>query len=382
MNTSETYHSFLTALAVAYEANISTLIWGQPGEGKSSVVADFAQTRGIYSEVVVASLRDPTDLNGLPVTQPDGSVRFAPPGWLTRSNDSDGSLIVFDEINLAPPATRGACLRVINERVSADTPLNSTTRIVAIANPPETAEDGWELGAPMSNRFLHLRDWELPSETFGAGLTTGSWTRPPALTINSDDLAGQLADARAAVAAFVRNDAGMLRQLPDHPSERQYPWPSPRSWTLCATLVGYARAAQADGKPLDDEVIGLLVEGTVGTVAAAPFLSFLEALDLPDPAELLADPAAWQVPDRGDLTWAVLSRLLSHVLASGEAAGEEQWRAAGQVIAHAAESQGDVAVAVATDWWTHARAFGPAVLPAELANGRFANIFALTQENE
>lgn len=366
------YRNHLTALALAYRANVACLIWGNPGEGKSALIDALADALGIYSEVVVASLRDPTDLNGLPVTQADGSVRLAPPAWLTASNAQDGSLIVFDEITTAPPATRAAALRVVNERVSADTPLNPQTRIVAIANPPEVAEDGWELGAPMSNRFFHLRGWELPVEAFTAGLTTGVWEQAPALDIDPRRLERELADARSAVAGFLHGHPDLLRDLPDHPDAHQYAWPSPRTWTMCATLLGYAHAAD-----VSDDVIALIADGTVGPIAAPAFLQFLAALTLPSPQELLDDPAGWDVPQRGDLTYAILARLISHLAAADT--DRDAWKSAGDAIAHAAETQGDVAVAVAATWWQHAKQFGPTVMPKALTNGRFANVIRHTQ---
>ena len=362
------YLNRLIAISLSYESNVSTLVWGDPGQGKSALLDAFAADRGIHHEVVVASLREPTDLNGLPVTTDAGTVRLAPPAWLTAINANPGSLVVFDEITTAPPATRAACLRVVNERVSADTPLDPSVRVFAVANPPEVAEDGWELGAPMSNRFFHVRDWSLPAEIFTAGLTAGAWAKVPVCELDPERLAVCLADARAAVAGFVHGDPGMLTRLPAHPADRQYPWPSPRTWTMCATLLGYAHAARFDGEPVDEDVITLIVEGTVGPVAGPVFLAFLTALELPDPETLLADPTHWQVPDRGDLAFAVLSRLLTYLAGKGEHATKSDWKNAGKVIAYAAHGQGDVAVAVAAEWWQHAKAHGPAVLPAEMAS--------------
>jgi hypothetical protein len=374
------YELRLLALSVAYESNQPVLIWGMPGEGKSSAIEKFARDRQIHAEIVVTSLREPTDLNGLPVVGSDGVVRFAPPQWLTATNAAENSLVVFDEITTAPPATRAAALRVVNERVSADTALNQTTRIVAIANPPDVAEDGWELGAPMSNRFFHIRDWSLPVDVLAVGLSTGRWPSVPVLEVDEADRVRRRADVAAAISGFLRGDPSMRSRLPAHPDERQYPWPSPRSWTMCAELLACVRSGTLDGEALPGDLMTMIVEGCVGPIAAPTFLAFLQALDLPDPEKLLAAPEDWQVPARGDLTWAVLSRLTSYLISQGKDAGKDRWLAAGKVIAHAASGQGDVAVAAAHDWWEHARSFGPTVMPAELAAGRFSNVFKLTRE--
>jgi hypothetical protein len=265
----------------------------------------------------------------------------------------------------------------VNERVSADTPLNADTRIMAIGNPPEIAEDGWELGAPMSNRFFHIRGWELPAEVFALGLTTGQWASVPVLEVDAARLISARAEITAAIAGFIRHDVNARSKVPDNPSERQYSWPSPRSWTLCSNLLAYAHAANIESEPISDEVITLLVEGCVGPSVSAPFLAFLSALDMPTPESLLASPSSWTVPERGDLAWAVLSRVIQHLVNLGEDATKDDWWAGGEVVAHAADGQGDVAVAIAQDWWAHARKYGPTVMPPALASGRFANVLKL-----
>lgn len=370
------YRCRLKVLSIAYEANQPTLIWGLPGEGKTSLISAFAQEREIHEEVVVTSLREPTDLNGLPVVGPDGVVRLAPPAWLVATNAHQGSLIVFDELTTAPPSTRAATLRVISERVSADTALNDTSRIVAIANPPEYAEDGWELGAPLANRLLHIRDWELPIEVFTRGIATGEWMKVPVFTVDADAIADELGEVSAAMSGFLHGAPQMRSQIPEHPSERQYPWPSPRSWEMCVRLLAFARAALNDD-PDRDDVLQLLAEGTIGSTTAPVFMAFLSAIDFPSPEEMLAKPTGWNTPERGDLMWAVLSRALQYVQAQPDGGSAEQWTALGQVIAYAAEAQGDVAVAVALQWWDLARRHGPSVIPAELAGGRFANVLTL-----
>lgn len=377
MDDSSLYLRQLTVLAVAYHANAPVLQWGLPGEGKTSVAQSVADQLGVHAEVVIASLREPTDFNGLPVVGADGTVTLAPPNWLTSTLHADGAILVLDEATTAAPATRAALLRVVNERVSGDTPLNPTTRIWAIANPPEVAEDGWELGAPMSNRFLHLLDWSLPASVFAAGLTTGTWPQAPSLHFDAQRLDVCLADARAAVAGFVRDDPTMLSRLPDHPSRRQYPWPSPRSWAMCANLLGHARAARADGKPLHDDVIALIVQGTVGTDVAEAFISFERALSLPSPQALLDAPTDWTVPERGDITWAVLSRLLAHLAGRGKQATAQEFQQAGRVLTHAADQQAAVAIAATVDWWAQAKRFGPGAIPPELPASRLAEVLEL-----
>ena len=59
---------YLNAL-VAQNLPLSTMIWGPPGVGKSSVVAQVASMNGLDFVDVRLSQLAPTDLRGLPVWQ-------------------------------------------------------------------------------------------------------------------------------------------------------------------------------------------------------------------------------------------------------------------------------------------------------------------------
>jgi hypothetical protein len=364
----------LIAFAVAFEANIPIIIWGPPGEGKTKGLNAFAEQRKITHKVVVISQHDPSDLGGIPRERGEGYTRI-PPSWVLTTNADDNSLLVFDELNTAQPAQRTPILAVIQERVCGDTPLNPTTRIVAICNPPEMAEDGWELGAPLSNRFLHLQHWDLPTSMFIAGLTTGHWPAIPVLRF--EQLERHRAEAAAAVGSFLYRMPALHREMPDDPADRQYPYSTSRSWTNLAELLGYAWAARTAEQDIGPAVIGLLVEGTIGVRGAPAFIEHLETLQFPDPEQVLTNPTGWELPERPDLVWAVLSRIIRYVL---DQPADEQKRLlflAGDAIAYASESFGDVGVTVATEWWQHAKKYGPGIISPALARGRLSAVMKL-----
>ena len=60
---------------------ISTMIWGAPGIGKSSIVSQLAQEQNIDFVDVRLSQLAPTDLRGLPVAE-DGISKWYPPEFL------------------------------------------------------------------------------------------------------------------------------------------------------------------------------------------------------------------------------------------------------------------------------------------------------------
>jgi MoxR-like ATPase len=146
----------------------------------------MARAAELPCETVISSIREPSDFAGLPVvTRPadgaaghaDGArVDFAPPRWATRLAGADRGVLFFDEVSTAPPAVQAALLRVVLERTVGDLTLPEGVAVVAAANPPEQAADGWDLSAPLANRFCHL-GWPVDARTVADGFA-GGWPAP------------------------------------------------------------------------------------------------------------------------------------------------------------------------------------------------------------
>ncbi|MEH2386545.1 MAG: AAA family ATPase [Nostoc sp.] len=66
---------------------ISTMIWGPPGIGKSSIVGQIAQQSDMDFVDVRLSQLAPSDLRGLPVAE-DGISKWYPPEFLPRGSKS------------------------------------------------------------------------------------------------------------------------------------------------------------------------------------------------------------------------------------------------------------------------------------------------------
>ena len=86
-------------------------------------------------------------------------------------------LLFLDELSTAPPAVQAALLRVVLERIVGDLTLPTDVAVVAAANPPEQAADGWDLSAPLANRLCHL-NWDIDPRAVADGLA-GGWAPPP-----------------------------------------------------------------------------------------------------------------------------------------------------------------------------------------------------------
>ncbi|MFC5817251.1 AAA family ATPase [Nonomuraea harbinensis] len=329
--------SVRTALALAVRAGLPVLLWGAPGTGKTSAVVALGRQLDLPVEVVVGSVREPGDFAGLPVVRQEGTW-FAPPRWAERLASAGSGLLFLDELTTAPPAVQAAMLRVVLERAVGDLVLPEGVRIVAAANPPDLAADGWELSAPLANRLVHL-DWEVSPVDVADGLAHG-FPEPDAVRVVPPSRAG-VAAAKARVGAFLRVRPELVLAVPGTPERAGRSWPSPRSWEMAAIALA---AGEADAAVTDvDAAVAALVIGAVGEAAGFELLSWLRTLDLPDPETLLDDPDA-PLPDRADRLHALLGGLVAHVVADGGAAA---WERAWTVIGRVSKTTPDVAAASA-----------------------------------
>jgi hypothetical protein len=324
-----------TALGLAVAARVPVLLWGPPGSGKSSAVRDLADALGWPCEVVIASIREPSDFGGLPVVV-DGGVRFAPPTWATNLAAEGRGILFLDEISTAPPAVQAALLRVVLERVVGDLRLPDDVAVIAAANPPEQAADGWDLTAPLANRFCHL-DWTVDAGTVATGLAAGF--APPELPLLPADRHEQQRAARAQVATFLVLRPGLVSAPPADRASAGRAWPSPRTWEMAAEVL-----AAADSAGVDPAVRAALVAGCVGHGPGIELLSWRDELDLPDPEAVLADPERFELPDRGDRAYAALTSVAAAVMADPT---PERWAAGWRVMGRAGEQAPDVAAMAA-----------------------------------
>jgi hypothetical protein len=329
------------ALAVAVAAGVPVLLWGAPGTGKTSLVRSLAQAAGLACQTVIASIREPSDFAGLPIVDRAGDgaaprVTFAPPAWAVELAAAGKGIAFFDEISTAPPAVQAALLRVVLERTVGDLRLPEAVSVIAAANPPEQAADGWELSPPLANRFCHL-DWPVDGRTVAAGFAAGWPTpaprQPPA------GWERRVAVTRSWVAGFLTVRPMLALAVPEEAAGAGRAWPSPRSWDMAARLQA---AAQAGG--CDELCESLLVRGCVGDGAGVEYLTWLAEADLPDPETVLANPDAFQLPERGDRAYAALTSIAAAVAAEPTPARWARgWRAFGRASATAP----DVAAAAA-----------------------------------
>jgi hypothetical protein len=326
-------------------ARVPVLVWGPPGVGKSAAIRKWAADRGLHCWTVIASLREPADFGGLPVlnTQEpllvDGqkvpTVGFAPPRFAVEAAVR-GGVIFLDELTTAPPAVQAALLRAVIDTAFGDLQLDPRkVTIVAAANPPAEAAGGWDLAAPLANRFSHhtfvlsVQEW--------ADAFPSYWGVPPDLRFGAEVVhPDRWQRSRVLVAAFIRSRPALLLHLPVDISQRGQAWASPRTWDFLSRIA--ASVEQAGGSVVDALP---LFAGCVGEGAAVEYATWVQSLDLPDPEDLLAHPERYRHPSRGDQAYAVLGAVCQAAL---DRLTPERWEAAWRILSLAVEAGGaDVA---------------------------------------
>jgi hypothetical protein len=321
----------LEALTLAVAADLPVLLWGEPGIGKTAALTQLAAALDLPLTTVIASVHEPSDFSGLPVVGDDPArqgVPMAPPDWAVRMVRAGRGLLFLDELSTAPPAVQAALLRVVLERRVGALQLPPGVRIVAAANPRSSAADGWELSPPLANRFVHLQ-WTYDHEVVVRGLG-GTWPKPSLPRLDPERLSEAVAFARRAVCGLLAARPALVHRLPDNEARRGGPWPSPRSWQMTLRLIAFATAAGTSR-----EVLSMLVRGTVGDGPGLELLASLDRMDLPDPEALLANPAAADLPQRGDLRQAVLDGVVEAVRKRPDKA---RWDAAWTLLVRALET--------------------------------------------
>jgi MoxR-like ATPase len=235
--------TFLDTL-VRNQVKLSTMIWGPPGIGKSSIVAQVAAAHGLDCIDLRLSQLAPTDLRGLPVAKA-GRSRWYPPEFLP----SEGAGVLFlDEINLAPPTMQGMAQQLILDRRVGSYAVPDGWFIWAAGNRDEDRAAVFEMPAPLANRFLHVD------------------VAPDFDDFKSYALAHSLHEQIIAFLAF--RPALLHRNDPQQPA-----WPSPRSWVMASTL----------------HAIGLDVASAIGAPAATEFNGYVALYrHLPDLERILA----------------------------------------------------------------------------------------------
>ena len=122
----------LTSTIRFLPADISVLVRGPHGIGKSQVAAQLAADEGKTLIDRRLSQMSEGDMVGLPELV-DGVTRFCPPDWYARAC-KEPTVLLLDELNRATPEVMQAAFQIVLDRELNGHRLHEGTRVVACIN--------------------------------------------------------------------------------------------------------------------------------------------------------------------------------------------------------------------------------------------------------
>ncbi len=294
---------------------LPVLIEGEPGIAKTARLKQLARTIQVEARSLFAAQHPPEDFSGALIPDGKGGARQLCPLLQVRElvEANEPAIIFLDEINGAPPTTQGALQSFIHERVAGDQRLPGRIRVIAAQNPAEIATGGFDLSAPLANRFVHLTD---PGPTAHDWITWLMGSSSSKLQASLSSIEGIIADdwpnlfpeSQALFAGFMEKlGATHLHKRPE-PGDPQSSkaWPSHRTWDYALRAWTTARILEKN-----DTVRDAVVEACVGPGAAAAFLEYARETDLPKPMDVLN---GWQPnKDRLDIIFAAYTGMVAYV---------------------------------------------------------------------
>ncbi len=238
------------------EQRLPVFIWGAPGIGKSSIVKQIADDKGLEFLDLRLSLLDPTDLKGIPFFNADTKEGvWAKPSFLPSDPQSSG-ILFLDEINTAPPAVQASAYQLILDRKVGEYKLPDGWSIVAAGNRESDRGVVYRMPPPLANRFVHF-DMEVDFDdwkrwAYGAGIDSS-------------------------IIAYLSYDRSMLFMF--DPTSAQKAFATPRSWEYVDRVVRSG---------IDKKLLLDCISGAVGKEAAVGYSSFVKVMDrLPDMNQIL-----------------------------------------------------------------------------------------------
>ncbi len=335
------------------------LATGEVGEGAFGVtpVPSGTGTSIEVMEAVLDKLEIPYDIVDVRKAANDvtggGMVMcFPKPEWTLKLLTSDGvevGIVFVDELNSAPPAIQPALMGLILSKRIGGHQLGPQVRVLGAMNPIDHAAGAYDLAAPVANRFGHFM-WDGP--------TVEEWTNfhmgidEPVEPFDHEAEQARVdaewpaawQKAVALYSSWISKRREMLQKMPKDPMAASGPWPSGRTNEFAMRAL-----ASSFVHGLDEILTDKWLASYIGQDAAGDFIHWMQAQDLPEPADLLDGNVDWSHdPARMDRTMAVLSSCVGLVIppqaAKRKARAEALWKLLGTI----ADQAKDLAIPAAS----------------------------------
>ena len=289
-------------------------VWGQPGIGKSDIVADVAKSQGRPLIDIRLPLMEPTDMRGIPyladvkIYDAAGKLVKDEVGVpltekvFTWSNPSDlptdpnsRALVFFDEMSSAPPSVQVATYQIILNRRIGNYRMPKDVVIVAAGNRVKDKGVAYNMPTPLANRFTHLT----------LAVDFDDWKEWALLNRVHKDVVGYL--------SFQPNDLNHFQANSD-----TYAFATPRSWYFASELLQEANEnGELSDTTLPSDVLGDLIKGTVGEGPGIKFMTYRQqAANLPHARDILTGKVTKLNAKQIDIMYALTTALAYELIDS------------------------------------------------------------------
>ena len=174
-----------------YHTKIPTMIWGNPGGGKTSTVTFLGKTLGMPTEIRSGNKSDPTDFSGIPYLiegKGEGSektLKFSEPKYVQIMKGSPDGILFFDEITTCSPVIQVALLSIIQDCQFGEFEIPRTIYRVAAGN-YNNITGTHNMSLALMNRFCHIF-YDMDINFFMDGFVSG-WQNYEEAKINKEEV--------------------------------------------------------------------------------------------------------------------------------------------------------------------------------------------------
>ena len=274
----------VTAIQHSINRQRPLFIWGQPGIGKSDIVAHVAKMQKRPLIDIRLPLMEPTDIRGIPyladikvynkdgklvkddngVPMTDKEFRWSTPSDLP-TDEASRALVFFDEMSAAPPSVQAATYQIILNRRIGNYKMPKDVVIVAAGNRVKDKGVAYNMPMPLANRFTHLT----------LDVDVDDWKEWATLNRVHKDVVG-----------YISFQPGDLNTF--NPSAEGYAFATPRSWYFVSELLQDSVNGELVDTRLPMDVLGDMVKGTVGEGVGVKFMTYRkQAANLPHAKDVL-----------------------------------------------------------------------------------------------
>lgn len=272
-------------ITAAIKANITPMLHGSPGIGKSDIYRQIADSYNLLVIDLRLSQCDPTDLSGFPqidlARQKAGYVPMdtfplegeePPPGY-------SGWLLFLDEANSCPKAVQAASYKIMLDRMVGQKKLHKHCAVGAAGNLITDGAIVEEMSTALQSRMTHI-------ELMVDHMEFIEWAQ-----LNSFD---------HRITDYIGFKPGAIYTFsPDH---TDHTYACPRTWEFANRLMKFTDISSPDLLPL--------LAGTLSEGVAREFLGYCKIYQtLPKIAQIKANPESIAVSTEPSVLYAITGSL-------------------------------------------------------------------------